>query len=157
MTSRSFSTTISVDATPDETFAAINDVRGWWSHDVDGSADTVGAEFTFYGEDVHRSGIKVIDLVPGRRVVWHVLDTYMSFIDDQTEWKDTLIVFDISTTDGSTEVRFHHQGLVPALECYDVCSSAWDFFITDSLAAFIETGQGQPMRKTRAIRAESLA
>jgi Activator of Hsp90 ATPase homolog 1-like protein len=152
----SFSTTISVDATPDEAFAAITDVRGWWSHDVEGRTDTVGAEFTFRGEDVHRSRIKVIALVPGRRVVWHVLDTYMSFIEDQMEWKDTLIVFEIST-DRGTQVRFTHEGLLPVLECFDICSNAWGFFINNSLHDLINTGHGQPMQKKRAAQAGSSA
>jgi hypothetical protein len=41
-----FSTTLSVDQTPDEVFAAINDVRGWWSENIVGSTDSVGEEFT---------------------------------------------------------------------------------------------------------------
>lgn len=148
MNNHSFSTTLSVDATPDEAFAAITDVRGWWSHDVDGLTDTVGSEFTFHGGDVHRSRIKVIELAAGRRVVSHVLDTSMSFVEDQTEWLDTLVVFDISATDGSTRIRFLHQGLIPELECFEICSNAWSFFINDSLRDLINTGHGEPMVKT---------
>jgi hypothetical protein len=84
MKEQSFNTIISVDATPDQAFAAINDFRGWWSHDIDGSTDTADVEFTFRGKDVHRSRIKVTELVPGERVVWHVLHNYMSFIQDQS-------------------------------------------------------------------------
>src|SRR4051794_1901969 len=32
----SYRTTFVVEATPEETFAAVNDVRGWWSEDLDG-------------------------------------------------------------------------------------------------------------------------
>ena len=53
------------------------------------------------------------ELVPGEKVVWRVLDNYMNFIDDQSEWKDTEIRFELSEKDGSTEVRFTHAGLVP--------------------------------------------
>lgn len=149
MNEQSFSTTISVDATPDEAFAAINDVRGWWGLDIEGSTDSLGAEFTFYGKDIHRSHIRVVELVPGERVVWHVLDNSMTFVQDQTEWKDTRIVFDLRATGAGTQIRFSHVGLVPAYECFDVCSNAWSFFITDSLRSLITTGAGQPMPRER--------
>ncbi len=108
MTDPSFTTTVLVEATPAEAYAAINDVRGWWSQDVEGDTDTVGAQFAFRGNDrgenVHRSRIEVTELVPGERVVWHVLDNWMGFVEDQSEWKDTRIVFEISpTADGTRD------------------------------------------------------
>jgi hypothetical protein len=151
MNETGFSTTLSVAATPDEAFAAINDVRGWWSQDVDGRTETVDAEFAFRGNkdgvNVHRARIRVTELVPGRRVAWRVLDNWMSFIDDQTEWQGTTIVFEISPTADGSEIRFSHLGLVPAYECYDVCFNAWTFFIQDSLRARITTGQGSPIER----------
>ena len=100
MNDQSYRTTLLVDATPDQAFAAINDVRGWWSQDVDGRTDTVGAEFDYRGNqdgrNVHRARIRVVEQVPGERVVWQVLDNWMSFIDDQAEWTGTRIVFEIS-------------------------------------------------------------
>jgi hypothetical protein len=81
------------------------------SHDFEGSTGTVDAEFTFRGKDVHRSQIRVTELVLGERVGWHVLDNYMSFIEDQTEWMDSRIVFEISTTGDGTQIRFSHLGL----------------------------------------------
>ena len=151
MTDHSFTTTLLVEATPDEAYAAINDVRGWWSHDVDGGTDTVGDRFAFRGnhegKNVHRSLIEVAELVPGERVVWHVVDNWMGFIADQSEWKDTRIVFEISPAAGGAQIRFSHLGLVPAYECYDVCFNAWTFFIQDSLRALITTGHGEPMQR----------
>jgi len=151
MNDQSYRTTLVVQATPDQAFDAINDVRGWWSQDVDGRTDTVGAEFAYRGNqdgvNVHRARIRVTELVPGQRVVWHVLDNWMSFIDDQAEWKDTRIVFEISPTDAGTEIRFSHLGLLPAHECYDVCSNAWSGFLHDSLRHLVETGRGEPMQR----------
>ena len=66
-------------------------------------------------------------------------------MQDQSEWKDTRIVFDISRSEDGTQVRFSHLGLVPAYECFDVCSNAWSFFIQDSLRRLITTGSGRPM------------
>jgi uncharacterized protein YndB with AHSA1/START domain len=151
MTEHSFTTTLFVAATPDEAYTAINDVRGWWSQDVDGSTDTVGATFAFRGNqdgrNVHRARIEVTELVPGERVVWHVVDNWMGFIEDQSEWKDTRIVFEISPTDDGARIRFRHLGLVPTYECFDVCFDAWTFFLQDSLRALITQGHGAPMER----------
>jgi uncharacterized protein YndB with AHSA1/START domain len=151
MTEHSFTTTLSVEAAPDEAFAAINDVRGWWSRDVDGSTDTVGTTFAFRGNqdgrNVHRARIEVTELVPAERVVWHVVDNWMSFIRDQSEWKDTRIVFELSPRGDGTQIHFSHLGLVPTYECYDACFNAWTFFLQNSLRGLIATGRGAPIER----------
>ena len=96
MTDQSFTTTFSVDRSPQEVFDAINDVRAWWSAEVEGPTDVEGETFTFRVKDLHRSQIRVSELVPGERVVWTVLENYMSFVEDQTEWVDTQIRFDLT-------------------------------------------------------------
>jgi Activator of Hsp90 ATPase homolog 1-like protein len=145
MNDQNYTTTITVDASPADTYNAINDVRAWWGRDVEGPTDVLGAEFTFRGMDQHRSLITVTELVPGERVVWHVGDTRMVFVEDQTEWVDTTIRFDISPTEEGSLIRFSHVGLLPEHECYDVCAPAWTFFIVDSLRALINSGAGEPM------------
>jgi uncharacterized protein YndB with AHSA1/START domain len=149
LTDRSFTTIVAVDATPAQAFAAINDVRGWWSQDVDGRTDAIGAEFDYRGNqdgrNVHRARIRVAELVPDERVVWRVVDNWMSFVEDQSEWTGTSIVFEISPTESGSQIRFRHLGLVPAYECYDVCWDAWTFFLQDSLRALLATGAGRPM------------
>ena len=102
-----------VDRTPDEVFAAITNVRGWWSGEIEGPTDELGAEFTYRYEDVHRSTQRITELVPGRRVAWHVVDGYLNFVDDPTEWTGTDITFDIAATADGTQVRFTHVGLGP--------------------------------------------
>ncbi len=37
-----------------------------------------------------------------------------------------------------------HVGLVPAYECYGVCSDAWGTYINGSLRNLITKGKGQP-------------
>ena len=144
MTDNSFTTTITVDQTPEQAFAAINNPRGWWSQEIEGSTDRLGEAFDYHYSDVHRCRIKVTELIPGRRVAWHVLDNYFSFTRDTTEWKDTDIVFDIASKGGKTEVRFTHIGLVPEYECYDACHEGWSTYINSSLRDLITTGKGQP-------------
>ena len=149
----SFTAAFSVDQTPEEVFHAINNVRGWWSEDIEGGTGKVGGEFTYRYQDVHRCRIKVTELVAGARVAWRVLDNYFDFTRDKSEWKDTEIHFEIIARDGKTEIRFTHAGLVPGYECFDVCSNAWGFYLYTSLRALIRTGHGLPNRKEQAASA----
>ena len=144
MTTKDFTTTILVDKTSKEVFDAINNVRGWWSEEIDGSTDKLNSEFDYHYEDVHRCKIKIVELVPNKKVVWSVLDNYFKFTKDKSEWKGTKIIFDIAEKDNKTEMRFTHQGLVPAYECYEICSDAWTGYIQKSLRNLITAGKGQP-------------
>jgi hypothetical protein len=139
-----FTTSFVVSQSADEVFAAINNVRGWWSGEIEGSTDELGAEFTYRYQEIHRSKQKITALVPGKRVAWHVLDGYLDFATDKTEWTGTDITFDISPVGSGTEVRFTHIGLVPQYECFESCSSAWGFYINSSLRNLITTGKGDP-------------
>jgi hypothetical protein len=147
MNSKDYTTSFTVDQSPEEVFDAINNVRGWWSGEIDGSTNKLSAEFTYHYQDVHRSTQKITELVPGKKVVWHVLDAQLNFIKDKTEWNGTDVVFEITKKGGKTELRFTHAGLVPAFECYGSCSGAWGFYINDSLHSLITAGQGQPNPK----------
>ncbi len=147
MNTEGYTTSFVVDQSPEEVFDAVNNVRGWWSGELDGPTDTLGAEFTYRYKDVHKTTHRITEWVPGRRVVWHVVDSHIQFVKDTTEWNDTDIVFEIARKNGKTELRFTHVGLVPAVECYGGCSGAWGFYVNDSLRSLIATGKGQPNRK----------
>src|SRR5215468_9464877 len=140
----SFTAAFTVDQTPKEVFDAINNVRGWWSENIEGGTEKVGDEFDYRYQEVHRCRIKVTELIPGERVAWRVVDNYFDFTHDKAEWKDTEIRFEIGARDGKTEIRFTHVGLAPKYECYDVCSDAWGRYIKSSLRDLITTGKGQP-------------
>ena len=150
MTDESFTVAFTVDQSPDDVFAAINNVRGWWTGEIDGDTDRIGDEFTYRYEDIHRSTQKITELVPGKRVVWHVTDAYLNFVKDTDEWVGTDIVFDITGQGDQTELRFTHVGLVPDVECYDQCTPAWGLYITGSLRDLIATGHGQPNQREEA-------
>jgi hypothetical protein len=144
MKKQDYTISITVNATAQEAFNAINNVRGWWSEEIEGRTDKLNEEFTYHYEDVHRSNMKIIEFIPNKKVVWSVLDNYFNFIQDETEWTDTKIIFDISESDKKTQIRFTHLGLVPAYECFDICSNAWMQYIQQSLWSLITSGKGQP-------------
>jgi Activator of Hsp90 ATPase homolog 1-like protein len=144
MKTKNFTTTILVDQTPQEAFDAINDVRGWWSGEIDGRTDVLGAEFTYSYKKVHRTTQKITELVPGKKIVWHVTGSQLNFVRDTNEWDGTDIVFEIAKKGDKTEVRFTHVGLVPQYECFEVCQDAWSMYINDSLRSLIATGMGKP-------------
>lgn len=141
VTDGSFSTRFKVTKTPAEVFAAINDVRGWWGGEIVGESDRVGARFSYRYEGMHTSTQEVRELVPGQKVVWHVMEADLSFVANRGEWAGTDIVFEIVPMGAETELRFTHQGLVPAFECFADCSNGWGFYVGGSLRQFIETGK----------------
>ncbi|MEC5386564.1 SRPBCC domain-containing protein [Uliginosibacterium sp. H3] len=143
MNDQDFTRSFSVDQTPAQVFAAINNVRGWWSQEIEGDTDKAGAVFAYHYKDVHRCTLKIVEFVPSEKIVWHVLSNYFSFTQDTTEWTGTKIRFDIARVGGKTEVRFTHDGLVPEDECYEACSEGWSTYV-NSLRSLVSTGQGSP-------------
>lgn len=147
MSAKDFTTTIVVDQTPLEVFNAINNVRGWWSLEVEGDTETLNSEWDYHYQDVHRSKMKIIESVPGKKVVWQVLDNYFKFTQDKSEWTGDTIVFEISTNNNKTQLQFTQLGLVPGVECYEICHKAWGNYVTNSLFKLITTGKGEPNPK----------
>jgi hypothetical protein len=135
--------TFTVDQTPEEAFAAINNVRGWWSGEIDGGTAKLGDEFTYRYQDVHYSKQRITELLPGKKVVWLV--SYLKFVQDKTEWNGTEVIFEVSKNTNQTEIRFTHRGLVPEVECFGACSNAWAFYINGSLRSLITIGKGVPI------------
>ena len=170
MTTSDFSTTILVDQTPKEAFNAINNVRGWWSEEIEGSTNKLHDVFKYHFEDIHRCQIKLIEVIPDTKCVWYVMDNYFKpgiFGEDsqhagkkggiqheKAEWTDTKISFEISKKGNKTQVRFIHLGLVPEYECFDVCKNAWTHYIQESLFGLITTGKGQPNSKDKPMTAD---
>jgi len=143
MSDKDFTTTFTVAQTPADVFAAINNVRGWWTGDIEGNTENLGDEFSYRYEDLHYSKQKITELIPGEKIVWLVTDSNLSFTEDTREWTGTQITFDISAEGDETAIRFAHVGLVPEFECFNDCSNGWNFYINGSLRRFIETQQVQ--------------
>jgi hypothetical protein len=143
MKASDFTTTILVDQTPEEAFDAINNVRDWWPGQIEGNTKKLNDEFTYRYKKMHYSNQRLVEVIPGKKVVWLVTDSSLNFVANKSEWTGTKIIFEISEKGNKTEVRFTHQGLVPQYECFDACSNAWTDIIRDGLRGLITTGKGQ--------------
>ncbi len=80
--------------------------------------------------------MEVIELVPGERVRWRV-------VDGPPEWIGTTIDWRLSRSDGYTVVRFSHQGWAEPVEFFAHCSTKWASYML-SLKQLVETGIGAP-------------
>jgi len=147
MKTADFTTTILVDQSPQQVFNAIINVREWWSENIEGGASQLNDEFSYHYKDIHRCRMKLTEVIPGQKVVWHVMENYFDFTKDKSEWAGTKVIFEISKQGDKTQLRFTHEGLVPEYECYDICSNAWGSYINGSLKSLITTGKGLTSQK----------
>jgi len=169
MENQSFTTTIVVEQTPSQVFNAIVNPQAWWSEEITGGTSKIGDLFDYHFEDIHRTKMKLTEVVPGKKVVWLVLENYFKpgifngadktakadgFENEKAEWVDTNVIFEITEKDGKTQLHFKHEGLVPDYECYNACVSGWSFYIQDSLYELIATGKGQPNATDRPMTEE---
>ena len=151
MKQQSFTNTITVDQTPEQVFDAINNPRAWWNENIAGITDEQCAVFHYAYRAVHTCDIRVEDLTPCTKVVWHVVANHFDFIQDDSEWKNTRIVFEIARRGEKTVLTFTHVGLVPDYECFELCEKAWTFFTGDSLYKLMTTGKGDPIEMAEAL------
>ncbi|MEP7231896.1 MAG: SRPBCC domain-containing protein [Ginsengibacter sp.] len=154
MNSKDFTASILVDQTPETAFNAIKNFRAWWSEDIEGNSDQLNETFFYHYKDVHLCKLKLIEIVPDEKLVYLVVDNEFNFVKDKTEWINTKLVFEISKEDEKTKVKFTHEGLAPAYECYNVCHDAWTSYIQGSLQSLITTGKGKPNPTEGGLNAE---
>lgn len=149
MSNQDFSITMLVDQRPAEVFQCINYVRGWWSEELEGNSVLLDDEFVYRHKPWHYSRQRIIESLPGKKIVWLVTDSELSFTKQKDEWTGTKIIFEIDTPGDKTEIRFTQEGLVPEIECYDSCTKGWYYYLQESLLPLIQTGKGLPDQKQR--------
>ncbi|MGS2764717.1 SRPBCC family protein [Sinomicrobium sp. M5D2P9] len=147
MSKQDYSTTILVDQNPEEVYNAINNVREWWSEEIEGPTDKLNKEWFYHYKDIHLCKIKVVEMIPNKKIVWKVIDNSFNFIEDKEEWVGNRIVFDISREGDKTRMTFTQEGLTAFNECFEVCRDGWNNYINNSLYKLITTGKGEPNPK----------
>jgi Activator of Hsp90 ATPase homolog 1-like protein len=143
MTGLDYSASITANITAQEATERINRVADWWTAGFTGASRKVGDAFTVRFGDTFVD-FAVAELVPSKKIAWRVTDCNLHFIEDKKEWKDTRVVFDISSDGAATTVTMTHAGLVPGVECYNACKKGWDFYILESLQKLLRENKGIP-------------
>jgi uncharacterized protein YndB with AHSA1/START domain len=114
-------------------------VAAWWTIDTQGDSkvgSVLKTTFTANGKVLGGFDLKVLELDPGKRVLWQVME-------GPAEWIGTRIGFDLKQEDDFAVILFKHEGWKEAGEFMYHCSTKWATFMM-SLKAFVETGKGQP-------------
>ncbi|HVX45322.1 MAG TPA: SRPBCC domain-containing protein [Mycobacteriales bacterium] len=137
MSETSYTATFTVDRTPDAAYIAVLNPRGWWSPKVTGESAHLGDVFHFGDAGIGSSSFRLVEAEPPRRVAWRIDEAFLTFVEDHEEWTGTRIVFEIAPNGSGAAVRFTHEGLLPAVECYRDCSRGWGMCM-DSLKELIE-------------------
>ena len=100
------------------------------------NSPVVGAVNQFrFGENGFNN-MKVVELVPGKRVKWQC-------VDGAKEWIGTEVTFDLKEENCATAVVFAHCGWREPVEFMHYCSTKWGTYLV-GLKSFCEIGQGTP-------------
>lgn len=142
MTNHSYTTMIEVATSPQDVFDDISQVSKWWSKDFEGNSAKLNDEFVICHPGRHYSKQKLVELIPGKKLVWLVTESKLDWLGrDKHEWTNTKMVFEITTKGDQTLLQFTHEGLVPEKECYSRCEQGWDMVIRERLFNFITSGK----------------
>ena len=143
MENKNYHRTITVNASTEEAMKKISQINLWWKKEFSPITHKLNNTFTVPFGDSSFVDFVISEFVPNKKVVWKVTDCYLPWFNDKKEWNNTEVVFELSQNDGKTKIDFTHVGLVPQVECYDVCEKGWNGHI-NTLENFINEGKGLP-------------
>ena len=109
-----YTVAIEVARIPRDVFDLIIDLKKWWPEDFEGESTGLNAEFVLRTGDTHYSKNKVIEFVPNKKVVWITTESLRK--PDNYDWSGTRMIFEITSKECVTEVRFTYDGIVPENE-----------------------------------------
>lgn len=129
---------VAARASIDAFYKALTTIDGladWWTTETEGEPGVGGViHFRFGAAGFFR--MKVLELQPGRRVLWQV-------IDGPQDWIGTQVAFELKQDGDFAVVLFRHAGWREPSEGMHHCSTKWAIFLM-SLKALVETGKGSP-------------
>jgi uncharacterized protein YndB with AHSA1/START domain len=137
-TTADFRSTKTFATAPDAVFSALTDIdalTGWWTPTGGGAGDGETLRFLMGVQEVV---MRVEEADRPSRVRWSVL-----VCEAAPDWVGTSITFDLEPAGAGTELRFHHHGLNPGLECFEMCQAGWTRHLA-SLVDYVDRGAGSP-------------
>lgn len=145
MNTNSYTKRITTSANPHEVADKISRVAEWWGTNFEGQSKNVNDVFTvkFKNGDIYK--VKVAEVIPGKKIVWDIIDAFQTWVKEPTEWVGTKILWEITEAKDGSAVHFTHEGLAPKLECFSQCIQGWDYLLQQSLSELLETGKGLPV------------
>ncbi|HEX3385147.1 MAG TPA: SRPBCC domain-containing protein, partial [Mucilaginibacter sp.] len=113
MENQSFTISITIDGSPQEVLDRIHQVPKWWTEDFEGSNTKLGDEFVIHHPGAHYSKQRVTEAVPGKKMVWLVTESELSWLEKKDELTATRMIFELTADGDNTILQFTHEGLVP--------------------------------------------
>ncbi|WP_433525782.1 SRPBCC family protein [Nocardia pseudovaccinii] len=129
---------VAIKAPTAEVYTALTTVEGlagWWANNTQGKGNDVGGVLQFRF-DAGGFDMEVLELDPGKRVRWEVVEGPEEWVGTQVDWK-------LDQVDDYTVVLFEHEGWKEPVEFMHHCSTKWAVFLL-SLKSLVETGKGAP-------------
>lgn len=137
-TGSSYTRTLIAETTTASIFDALTqpgEIASWWNvASVTGSGQAGGELSITFGTEPEPTVMRVLAAHRPDTVIWEV-----TACPPVSDWIGTRPTFTMTPAeDGGSRLDFAHHGLVPGLECYDMCSTDWGRF----LARIIDHVQG---------------
>lgn len=145
MQQQDYHSSITAGITPEEAFDKVSRANEWWATNFEGSSSRLGDVFTVRFKNGDWYKIKIAELIPGKKIVWNVIDAEQTWHEDRKEWAGTQILWEISPVKDGSKVSLTHSGLTPAFECYDKCTMGWDWLLQKSITSLLTEGKGLPV------------
>ena len=142
---KDYQKSFSVNKPVSEVYTAITQhIADWWSNDLTGASAQPGDSFNIAFNNTRKT-FQIAEAIPNDRVVWKCVKAHidMASLSNKSEWVGTTLIWTFTPNGHVTTLNFLHEGLNQSFECYDVCESGWDYFLT-SLQVYLETGKGTP-------------
>jgi uncharacterized protein YndB with AHSA1/START domain len=148
MSVKSYTTEIQISTKPDSVYKALTvDIDKWWT-ELSNKASHVGDQLVVHFEDNTKWVMIISKSIHNQSLVWKVVKANHDIADltKKDEWKGTTIKWVIVENEAGSRLTLTHQGLVPKLECFEICEAGWGYFL-GSLKDYLETGKGYPYKK----------
>ncbi|WP_310618613.1 SRPBCC family protein [Flexibacterium corallicola] len=140
--SESYTQTIEVACSPDRACQAIiGDVEKWWTPEVDRKEGEMTVHFGPSFKTFRLDHSKVPEQVLWSCTASNIISRQVS---EPEEWNDTRLRWDIRKKNGGCSITLTHEGLIPALQCHEICVDGWERYFANSLKDYLNGGEGEP-------------